>query len=148
PLGDGALLAGVARWVKAHHPKTEMIGICASGADAMERSWRSGKLIARDSVSTIADGIAVRVPFPEALADLNGLVDEIFLVHDEFFVDAMRLAHTELGLLLEPAGAAGIAAILTYRNLFEGKSVAVILTGGNASEEQIHNLTSISRVKQ
>lgn len=148
PLGDGALLAGVARWVKAHHPKTEMIGICASGADAMERSWRSGKLIARDSVNTIADGIAVRVPFPEALADLNGLVDEIFLVHDEFFVDAMRLAHTELGLLLEPAGAAGIAAILTYRNLFEGKSVAVILTGGNASEEQIHNLTSISRVKQ
>ena len=143
PLGDGALLAGVARWVKAHHPQTEMIGICASGADAMERSWRSGKLIAMDSVKTIADGIAVRVPFPEALADLKGLVDDMLLVDDEAIVEGMRLAHRELGLLLEPAGAAGLAAILTHKKRFEGMLIAVILTGGNASKEQIQKCFSI-----
>ena len=140
PLGDGALLAGVARWVKAHHPQTEMIGVCASGADAMERSWRSGSLIALDKVNTIADGIAVRVPFPEALEDLKGLVDDIVRVEDDTLIDSMRIAHNELGLLLEPAGAAAIAAILSQPKRFQERLVSVILTGGNASKEQIQSL--------
>lgn len=140
PLGDGALLAGVARWIKAQDPQTEMIGVCATGADAMERSWRSGKVIALGSVRTIADGIAVRVPFPEALEDLKGLVDEILRVEDPSFVAAMRLVYRELGLVLEPAGAAAIAAVLSHREKFHGKNVGVILTGGNASEEQMRFL--------
>ena len=140
PLGDGALLAGVARWVKAHHSQTEMIGVCASGADAMERSWRQGKLVVREGVNTIADGIAVRVPFPEALSDFSGLVDDILLVEDETFIAAMRLAHSELGIVLEPAGAASLAALLKHNARFERKSVAIILTGGNASKEQMQYL--------
>jgi threonine dehydratase len=137
PLGDGALLGGVARWTKAHRPQTEMIGVCASGAAAMERSWRSGKVIALDRAETIADGIAVRVPFADALADLTGLIDDILLVADEAFVEAMRLAHKELGIVLEPAGAAALAAVLTHAKRFSGKLIGVILTGGNATEEQI-----------
>jgi threonine dehydratase len=137
PLGDGALLAGVARFVKAHHPQTAMIGVCARGASAMERSWRSGNLVEMDSVHTIADGIAVRSPFPEALADLTGLVDDILLVDDDAFVEGMRLAHAELSLLLEPAGAAGLAAVLMNKRRFQGKLIAVIVTGANPSSEQI-----------
>ena len=137
PLGDGSLLAGIARWVKAHQPATRMIGVCASGAPAMERSWRSGRLQELERADTIADGIAVRSPFPEALADLTGLVDDNLLVEDETLVEAMRRAHAELGIVLEPAGAASLAALLAHRRRFEGQLVGAILSGGNITVEQM-----------
>ncbi|MDQ5858463.1 MAG: pyridoxal-phosphate dependent enzyme [Acidobacteriota bacterium] len=137
PLGDGALLAGVARWVKAHSPATRMIGVCASGAPAMEMSLRSGRRCELLRTSTIADGIAVRSPFPEAIGDLTGVVDDVFLVEDEAIVEAIRRAHRDLGLVLEPAGAAGLGAVLTHRDRFVGRLVATVLTGGNATAEQV-----------
>ena len=137
PLGDGALLAGVARWVKAHHPATQMIGVCASGAPAMERSWRAGRVQAQEQTDTIADGIAVQTPFPEALADITGLVDDILLVEDRSLVAAMRHAHQELGIVLEPSGAAGLAALFSHPKRFSGQTVGTILTGGNLTVEQM-----------
>jgi threonine dehydratase len=137
PLGDGALLAGIARWVKAHHPTTRMIGVCASGAPAMERSWRSGRVQELERADTIADGIAVRSPWPEALADITGVVDDVLLVEDDALVGAIRQAHHDLGLVLEPAGAAGLAAVLARPELFHGQLVATILSGGNATAEQV-----------
>jgi threonine dehydratase len=133
PLGDGALLSGVALWFKAHHPSTEIIGVCASGAPAMAHSWRAGKVVETEIVETIADGIAVRVPFLEAITDMTGLVDDILLVEDEVFIQAMRLAFDALGIVLEPAGAAALAALLTHPERFRGKLVATILTGGNVA---------------
>ena len=137
PLGDGALLAGVARWVKAHRPSIRMIGVCASGAPAMERSWRAGRVEEQGPADTIADGIALRAPFPEALGDLAGLVDDIVLVEDGTILEAMRHAHHELGVVLEPAGAAGLAALLGDRERFRGQTVATILTGGNITVQQM-----------
>jgi threonine dehydratase len=137
PVGDGALLAGVARWVKAHQPATRMVGLVAAGAPAMERSWRAGKVQKLDRADTIADGIAVRNPFPEALADITGLVDDMLLVEDRALVTAMRLSHLELGVVLEPSGAAGLAALLTYRELFKRQLIATVLTGGNVTAEQM-----------
>jgi threonine dehydratase len=137
PLGDGALLAGVSRWVKAHRPNVRMIGVCAAGAPAMERSWRAGAVMELERPETIADGIAVRMPFPEALADLTGLVDDILLVEDETMVTAMRQAHQEIGVVLEPSGAAGLAALLTYRERFKGQLVGTILSGGNVTAQQM-----------
>ena len=137
PLGDGAMLAGVARWVKAHHPATQMIGVCVTGAPAMERSWRSGRVQEVQGTGTIADGIAARKPFPEALADITGLVDDILLVEDTTLLEAMRYAHQDFGVVLEPAGAAGLAAVLTYRKRFSGLLVGAILSGGNITVEQI-----------
>src|SRR5262245_61548953 len=113
PVGDGALLGGVARWVKAQRPSTRVIGVVAAGAPAMERSWRAGRAQALDWGDTIADGIAVRAPFAEAVTDLIGLVDDMLLVQDDQMVSAMRLAFGELGIVLEPSGAAGLAALLT-----------------------------------
>jgi len=136
PLGDGALLAGVARWVKAHEPGTRMIGVCAKGAPAMERSWRAGK-VQEERAETIADGIALTAPFPEALDDLMGLVDDILLVEDDALVAAMRSAHQELGVVLEPAGAAGLSAVQTHRERFRGQRVGAILSGGNITVEQM-----------
>jgi threonine dehydratase len=137
PLGDGALLAGVSRWVKAHQPATRMIGVCASGAPAMERSWRAGQVQELERADTIADGIAVRMPFSEALADLTGLVDDILLVQDETMLAAMRQAHQELGIVLEPSGAAALAALLTYRERFIGQLVGTVLSGGNITVQQM-----------
>ena len=137
PVGDGALVAGVGRWVKAHRPETRMIGVCASGAPAMERSWRAGRVEAQGAAQTIADGIALRAPFPEALADLTGLVDDFILVDDRTIITAMRHAHESLGLVLEPAGAAGLAALLAAGERFHGLTVATILTGGNITVQQM-----------
>jgi threonine dehydratase len=117
PLGDGSLLAGIARWVKAHQPATRMIGVCASGSPAFERSWRSGTLVDLGRSDTIADGLAVSSPFPEALEDLAGRIDDILLVEDPAMVEAMRRAHQEIGVVLEPSGAASLAAILTGSNI-------------------------------
>jgi len=137
PLGDGALLAGIASWVKAHQPATRMIGVCASGAPAMERSWRAGRVEELDRADTIADGIAVRSPFPEALDDLTGVVDDILLVDDGEIVAAIRRAHADLGIVLEPAGTAAMAAVFAHLYRFRGQLVAVILTGGNATSDQM-----------
>jgi threonine dehydratase len=136
PLGDGALLAGVSRWVKSHDPRVQMIGVCASGAPAMERSWRARQLRALDRANTIADGIAICDPYPEALGDLVGLIDDIVLVEDEALLAAMRLAHRELGVVLEPAGAAGVAAALYHGERFRDRMVGTILTGGNITADQ------------
>src|ERR1700756_1028454 len=90
PLGDGALLAGVARWAKTHWPATQMIGICANGAPAMERSWRARHAQESGQTETIADGIAVQSPYPEAVEDLIGLADDILLVDDHALISAMQ----------------------------------------------------------
>jgi threonine dehydratase len=136
PLGDGALLAGIARWVKAHRPGTRMVGVCASGAPAMERSWRAGG-VRELPANTIADGISVTSPFPEALADITGVTDEILLVDDGAIVSAIRRAYSDLGVVLEPAGAAALAAVMVHAELFRGELVAAILSGGNATAEQL-----------
>lgn len=142
PLGDGALLGGMARWVKAHHPATRMIGVCASGAPAMERSWRARQAEEFGRTETIADGIEVQSPYPEAVADLIGLADDILLVDDAELITAMQQAHRELGVVLEPAGAAGLAALNTHRARFKRQLTATILTGGNVTPEQMRQWIS------
>ncbi len=137
PLGNGALIAGIGAWVKEKAPATRVIGVVASGAPAMANSWRSGKAEATASIDTIADGIAVRVPVPEALADMRGVVDDVLLVEDSAIVAAMRLLIEHAGLLAEPAGSAGLAAILAHREQFAGKRIATPLCGSNITAVQI-----------
>ena len=137
PLGDGALLGGMARWVKAQCPTTRVIGVCATASPAMERSWRSKKVVSAPCDGTIAAGIVVGTPFEEAVTDLTGLIDDVLLVPDSSLIAAMRLAHKELGVVLEPAGAAGLAALLDHREQFRGRLVATVLTGGNVSSDNM-----------
>ena len=137
PLGDGALLGGMARWVKAQCPTTRVIGVCATASPAMERSWRSKKVVSAPCDATIAAGIRVGTPFEEAVTDLTGLIDDVLLVPDSSLITAMRLAHKELGVVLEPAGAAGLAALMDHREQFHGRLVATVLTGGNVSPNNL-----------
>jgi threonine dehydratase len=137
PLGNGALVNGVGTWLK-HHTPTKVIAVCASGAPSMALSWQSHRPISAPS-DTIADGIAVRVPIPEAVGIMEKTVDEVMLVSDDEMRTAMRSLFYEAGLLVEPAGAAGLAAIARRRAEFSGGRVATILTGGNVTEQQIRD---------
>ena len=136
PLGNGALLSGVGTWMKVHAPSTQVIGVCAEGAPAMALSLREGVTRTTQRVDTIADGIAVRVPVEEALSDLAGVVDDVLLVDDGTMVEAMRLLFWKMGLVVEPAGAAGLAVLLAYRERFAGALVATPLCGGNLTGQQ------------
>jgi threonine dehydratase len=128
PVGDGALITGMARWIKEHSPDTRVVGVCAEGAPALARAW-AGRPVADTPIDTIADGIAVRVPVPAAIPRLRALVDDMLLVPDDAIRDAMALARTTLGLVLEPAGAIGLAAIAVAD--IPGETIATVLTGGN-----------------
>ena len=136
PLGNGALLTGVAGWVKAHSPRTTVIGVCAAGAAAMAESWRTGRLIDYPNVDTIADGIGVRIPVPEVLTDMAGLVDDVLLVNDNALIHGMKLLHEHLGVTVEPSGAAAIAAVLLFPDRFRQRLLATIISGGNISQEE------------
>lgn len=137
PLGDGALVAGIGCWMKTHSPSTRIIGICAAGAPALARSWQEGKLYATESVSTIADGIAVRTPVPQSLVHLKSLMDEVLLIEDESLIESMRMVHRYHGLVTEPAGVAGLAAAITYKDRFRDARMATPLCGGNVTSEQM-----------
>jgi threonine dehydratase len=135
PVGNGAMINGVGRWLKHVAPQTRIIGVGAVGSPAMERSWRSGTIVATDATDTIADGIATRVPVPLALREMALTVDDMVLVDDAAMKEAMALAFDEFGLVLEPSGASGIAAISAHRAQLQDQLVATILCGGNALEE-------------
>jgi threonine dehydratase len=138
PLGNGSLVNGVGTWLRHVLPATRVIAVCATGAPAMEISWREGHPVTTEAIDTIADGIAVRVPIAEALELMRGTVDEVMLVNDEQILAAMRLLLVDAGLVVEPAGAAGLAAIQARREEFADRRVATPLCGGNLTEEQLH----------
>ncbi len=137
PLGNGALFNGIARVFKDLQPETKTIAVQAAGAPAMIDSWKSGKMVVHKNVSTIADGIGVRIPIAEALDDMKNLADEGILVKEDSILQAMKLLHIHTGLIPEPSAAVGIAAVLENKNKFAGKKLGTIICGGNLTERQI-----------
>ncbi|MES2900281.1 MAG: pyridoxal-phosphate dependent enzyme [Pseudomonadota bacterium] len=134
PLGNGALLTGVATWIKAKAPACKVIGVVATGAPAMKLSWEQGRHIDTPTAVTAADGIAVRVPVDYALACMEGLVDQVVEVDEAAILAAMAFCRRHYGLVVEAAGAAGIAALLGTLNFDTPKVLATILCGGNSAE--------------
>ena len=128
-VGDGALIAGVARWLKAAMPQTRIVGVCASGAPAMALSFAAGHTVSTPGTDTIAAAMAVAEPVPESVTRVLALVDEIVLVDDDELRSAQRLIAESLGVLVEPAGAAGVAALARYRDQLPAGRAAVLLTG-------------------
>lgn len=139
PLGNGALLTGIGTWIKAKMRSCRVIGIVAEAAPAMLLSWRRGISISTPSAPTIADGIAVREPVQYALDSMSATVDDVWTVGEDSIRAAMRFCHAHYGLVVEPAGAAGVAAALEHRERLAGQSVATILCGGNLTPEQMRD---------
>jgi threonine dehydratase/peptide deformylase len=146
PVGDGALINGIARWIKAAAPPTRVIGVCSRGAPAMAEAWRRQRhgLPRRGHAAmpgTIADGIAVRIPIAASVEDMRDTVDDLVEVDDAALLAAMRALHAHAGLVAEPAGVAGLAALLARvvdGSLgCDGPRVATVICGGNATREQL-----------
>lgn len=137
PLGNGALLAGVGTAVRHTLPRARVVGVVAARAPSMRLSLAAGRLTTTPDADTIADGVAVRVPVPEALAMLEGCHDDILEAEETLIPRAMRLIHETLGIVVEPSGALGVAAMLAEPVRFAGVRVATILCGGNLTPAQI-----------
>ena len=127
PVGDGGLVTGAGQWIKAHSPSTRIIGVCPAAAPAMALSWRAGRVVRSEPEATIAGSLAMREPAPAAVRRMRGVVDDMVLVTDASLDHGMGLAARSLGLLIEPAAAAGLAAIA--RHDLPGEIVATVLTG-------------------
>ncbi|BCD68026.1 threonine ammonia-lyase [Nitratiruptor sp. YY09-18] len=132
PIGGGGLIAGIASAIKQIDPSIQVIGVTAAGAPAMKRSYEAGRPIDTIDVRTIADGIAVRDTSPMTLDIILKTVDDIVEVDDEEIADAILFLLENQKLVVEGAGAVGVAALL-YEKIenIVGKNVAVVLSGGN-----------------
>jgi len=140
PLGDGALISGIGAWMRDKSPGTKVIGVVADGAPAMDLSWRAHRVVSTATISTIADGIAVREPVAEGLREMENNVDDVVRVTDDEIIDSMRMLLNDAGLVTEPAGAAGLAAAAKLRGELEGQRVSVIVTGGNIAPDDLRRL--------
>lgn len=128
--GGGGLLAGIGVAVKALAPTARVIGVQAEGAAAYPLSLAKGEPVALSGMSTMADGIAVGRPGDIPFAIVADLIDEVRTVDEEALARAQLIALERGKLLVEPAGAAAVAAVLEDPAAFE-PPVAVVLSGGN-----------------
>jgi threonine dehydratase len=130
PVGNGALIGGVGAWMRSAAAQTRVVGAQAAGAPAMTLSWQQQRPIETERAETVADGIAARVPVPEALELMIAGVDEMRLVDEDAIVSATAEMAEALPLAVEPsAGAAWAAALQRPPN----GAVALVLTGGNVA---------------
>ena len=132
PMGGGGLISGVAMAVKAINPKIKVIGVSAAGAPALKTSFEKKEAVDTASVRTIADGIAVRDTSEVTLKHILEGVDEVVDVDDEEIANAILFLLERQKLVVEGAGAVGVAALLHDKvRGIKGKKVGVVLSGGN-----------------
>ena len=132
PVGGGGLISGMACALKSINPNIEVIGVGATGAPALKNSYDLGSPIDSISVRTIADGIAVRDTSPITLKYMLESVDKFISVDDEEIASAILFLLEKQKLVVEGAGAVGVAALLHNKlEHLKGKKVAVVLSGGN-----------------
>ena len=132
PVGGGGLISGIASVYKNISPKTKIIGVVASGARAMFDSFHAGAICNAKSVHTIADGIAVRDVSEKNFALIRECVDDIIMVDDEEIANAVLFLLEKQKLVVEGAGAAGVAAILHHKiKPKTSDKVGIVLSGGN-----------------
>jgi threonine dehydratase len=137
PLGNGALATGMGAWMRHAAPRARVVAVVAAAAPSMRLSFDARHPVPTRSAETIADGIAVREPVPYAVAAMADTVDEVVAVDDAAIVRAMRLLHAHVGLVVEPAGAAGLAALVAEPARWRGARVATVLCGGNVTRAQM-----------
>ena len=140
PIGGGGLIAGVAYTVKQIKPEVKVYGVQVSGAPSMYNSIKDGEIECLGSVSTIADGIAVKKPGENTFALVKEYVDDIALVNDDEVSSAILALIEKQKMIAEGAGAAAVAAVMFDKFDLKGKRVVAIVSGGNI------DVTSLSRV--
>ena len=131
PVGLGSGIAGCIGVRDLLGLKTEIVGVQAEGAPAYALSFQAGQPVSADRADTLADGVATRVPDPEAVHIINRGAARIILVSDGEIADAIRLYWSATHNLAEGAGAVALAAAVKERAHLSGKKIGLILSGGN-----------------
>jgi threonine dehydratase len=141
PVGGGGLISGVAAGLHSARPSIRIYGVEPEGAAAMRRSLEVGHAVHLDRVKTIAGGLAAPMAGNLNFEFVRSFVEDVVTVGDEEILEAMRLILTRAKLVVEPAGAAGLAAVLAGRIPLEpGQDVVVILSGGNVGLRELSDL--------
>jgi threonine dehydratase len=135
PMGDTALIRGMAAAAKQIAPRVKVVGVQAEKAPAYYLSWREGKVIETDTCDTIADGLATRTPEAANVKAIRKLLDEVVIVSEEQLLRAIETLLIEEHALAEPAGAASTAALLNKGSADWGDSVVLVVSGANISRE-------------
>ena len=136
PIGGGSGAAGVCVVAKAVRPSIEVIGVQSEAAPAAYRSWRAGSPV-EDANNTFAEGLATRTAFELPQRIMRELLDDFVLVSEKALKAATRLMIEKTRNLVEPAGAAALAAVLGSPGRFAGRKVAIVCSGGNISPAQL-----------
>jgi threonine dehydratase len=140
PIGGGGLISGISVAIKAMNPSIRVIGVEPENAATMKLSLDAGTP-QNISPKTVADGLAAPMVGAMTLEAVRQFVDDVVLVTDDEILDAMRKVMTYAKLVVEPAGAAGVAAVLARKVKFKpGATVAVVISGGNIDVERLKSL--------
>lgn len=141
PVGGGALIAGIATAVKALRPRARVYGVEPEGASGVRRALDAGRVVRLEHIGTIADGLAAPSTSERALEQIRANVDDVVLVTDAEIAAAVVTVLERTKLLVEPAGAAGFAALLAEKlRLPAGATAAVIASGGNIDTSRLAEL--------
>jgi threonine dehydratase len=136
PVGGGSGAAGACLVANAVRPSIEVIGVQSAAAPAAFRSWQAGSLV-EDSTSTFAEGLATRTAFELPQQILRDLLDDFVLVSDAELAHATRVMIEKTRNLVEPSGAAALAAVLADPARFADRDVTIVCSGGNISPAQL-----------
>jgi threonine dehydratase len=139
PVGGGSGVVSHCIVAKALRPDVQIIGVQAEGAPAVFRSWRERK-IQNAAIDTIAEGLATGTVFFAPLRTMIDRMDDMVLVSDEEMAEAIVLLLRTARQLAEPAGAASTAAALKLGERLKGKTVALVLSGGNLPPDELRRL--------
>ena len=135
PMGDTALIRGVAGAAKQVAGGVKIIGVQSEQAPSYTLSWKAGHALGTETCDTIADGLATRTPLAANVEAIRRLVDEIVLVSEGEMLDAIRRLALDEHVIAEPAGAAAIAAYRKTSSSSDVKSAVLLVTGANVSAE-------------
>lgn len=131
PIGGGGLISGISMSVKENSPRTKVIGVQAEAATSAFQSRRQGKIVEMLPQPTIADAIAIGKIGARNFEIIERYVDDIFLVNDDDIAYAVVLFLERKKLVVEGAGATTLAALIKYRERFQGKRTVLVVSGGN-----------------
>ncbi|UVL63008.1 threonine dehydratase [Pseudomonas sp. B21-032] len=136
PIGMGSGICGLIQARNLLGLRTEIVGVVSSAADAFAQSLEQGRIVTTATANTFADGMACRIPLPEAFEIIRQHAARIVRVSDEEVARAMRIYHEDTHNTAEGAGAAGLAALIQERERQQGRKVAVILSGANIDRQR------------